>query len=242
MDVYPIIPAGYSVNLKLYDRFFAHIGTINLSNETIANTGVARNYKVEILNQTLLEVTNSVNNGSFKILYSEQSDIVSRNSSVEPLIQTSRWARVGRLIYEPKHFTLVHITDVHGDAKRLENAYIYAKSIGANCVVNTGDSVQNSYENGATFIREIDSKYNLLSIVTIGNHDAMRDGYSSIPNETIVNTILTGVYTRNNYTPSASPYYYVDDSEHQIRFIVVHVFEGNATVCNLSQTQVNWLI
>jgi len=131
--------------------------------------------------------------------------------------------------------TFVHVSDVHGDYTRLDNAYNFAESIDADALINTGDNVVSSGKDGAKYVQEIDKKYNVRALNVLGNHD-----YYSLPEENVYNENLSYFADRWNYICDSKPYYYYDDEKNKIRFITLNQFEG--LNISFSQTEIDWFV
>lgn len=70
-------------------------------------------------------------------------------------------------------FTVVHITDTHGDADSTHAAYEYADQIGAGFVASTGDYVPYGPYHGYNILHSIIAGAKSPTVYTIGNHDVV---------------------------------------------------------------------
>jgi len=70
-------------------------------------------------------------------------------------------------------FTVVHLTDTHGDMDSTHAAYEYAGQIAANCVALTGDYVPNMPSHGFNMLHSVIRNSKIPTIYSIGNHDVI---------------------------------------------------------------------
>ena len=78
-------------------------------------------------------------------------------------------------------FTVVHLTDTHGDIDSIHAAYEYADQIGADLIAMTGDYVPYHPDHGYDMVHSMIRKARTPTVYTIGNHDVKeypdRDAY-----------------------------------------------------------------
>ena len=162
----------------------------------------------------------------------------------------------------------VHCSDIHNDSTRLESAVKYARYIHADGLFLTGDYPQRGVENGISYVKALDDKYNIDSVsskknvpffVGTGNHDV----YQLLNNEYLFDSVISPFASKykykkdnNNYTDKC--YYYTDleiyDPRSQttstktykhIRFIMLDLVDGQQgqlTRWGISQDQINWFV
>lgn len=68
-------------------------------------------------------------------------------------------------------FTVVHLTDTHGDMDSTYAAYDYAGKIAADCVVLTGDYVPSKPSHGFNMLHSVIRNSKISTVYSIGNHD-----------------------------------------------------------------------
>ena len=137
-------------------------------------------------------------------------------------------------------FTIVHVTDIHGDMDSTHAAYEYADQIGADCIALTGDLVLNRPYHGCNILHSIIKKAKTPTVYSIGNHDVI--GYSDKEvyemNIAPVKDILCA--------SKEHAYYYRDFSNNgeTIRLISLYPFFENSAVRvkgYYTQEQLLWL-
>jgi hypothetical protein len=140
---------------------------------------------------------------------------------------------------------LVHLTDVHGDSKRFENACRLAKYLNADCVCNTGDTVFADGNNSISFVEEFIDKDKYVEC--LGNHDA----YLYSTNEAVYNKHFD--YLKNHIVLDDNTTYptygYKDLTDKKIRIIFLNQYDSDVTgltvphgYCTISQNQVDFLV
>ena len=70
-----------------------------------------------------------------------------------------------------RSFTVVHLTDVHGDMDSAHAIYTYADRIGADFVALTGDNCPSRAFHGYDILNTLIRNANTPTVYTIGNHD-----------------------------------------------------------------------
>lgn len=136
--------------------------------------------------------------------------------------------------------TLVHVTDVHGDRVRFGRAVDFAKSIGADAIINTGDTVRYYGTDDFTFVTDKVTDLNIPYLQTVGNHEAQ----SMTSESAVYNKFIAPFVTANGYQlgGTGKPYYYVDFPSKSKRVIVINQYElydGTMSV-KLTGTELNW--
>lgn len=103
-------------------------------------------------------------------------------------------------------FTVVHVTDTHGDADTTHAAYEYADQIGANFVALTGDYVPYGPYHGFNIIQSIIKKAKSPTVYSVGNHDVV-----SLWGDAVYATCM-GPIKDTILAPADKMYYYRDFS------------------------------
>lgn len=202
-------------------------------------------YKVKVLSNSLSDVVAMINSGELYIAYSgDNTSIVERNTAIEPMVKAIGSQMLPMPYYGNQHIQdlpiFVHVTDIHGDAKRLLNAYIFGKHIGAKYIINTGDTVISNYENGQKYAEDIDGMFDMITLPTAGNHDVTR----SINDTNVYNSCIAYYANKYSLVANGKPYYYKDDAELKLRFICLYDYT-NAYYDQggkIDETQFNWLV
>ena len=70
-----------------------------------------------------------------------------------------------------RRFTVLHLTDTHGDMDSTQAAYAYADHIGADLVALTGDCVVNHWYHGCNILHTIIRNAKTPTVYSLGNHD-----------------------------------------------------------------------
>ena len=70
-----------------------------------------------------------------------------------------------------RHFTVVHVTDSHGDMDSTHAAFEYADQIGADLVAITGDSAAFHPDHGFNIMHSMIRDARTPTVFTLGNHD-----------------------------------------------------------------------
>ena len=115
-----------------------------------------------------------IDNGDIEIYYVNQDmfDVVQRNVSIESDLRAN-------MMYHKKlynhAFSFVHVSDVHGDSLRYENAVKYAKYLNVP-LIDSGDGCLNSITDSTSFMHQIDKAYGIEAYHILGNHDAIGPG------------------------------------------------------------------
>lgn len=203
-------------------------------------------------------ISDYVQSGDIEIVYSRIDAIVSqRNYENEKYIKSA----VYRLIYQnsseimpnsgvPSFPALIHVSDLHGDIKRFENAVQYANILGANAILASGDNVMYVSSDGTGFMKDVITKYPSIPFLNcIGNHEALpANTYDNayLFNNHISPFVEQGGYESADNVPATMPYYYKDLDPQKLRIITINQYDnacyfGSGLGGRLGQTQVTWL-
>ncbi len=139
-----------------------------------------------------------------------------------------------------RRFTVVHVTDTHGDIDSTHAAYEYADKIGADFVAMTGDYVPFTSEHGFNMVHEVIRKAKTPTVYTLGNHDVW-DYTDERADEMCIGPIRDVLQASEEH-----PYYYRDFQykEETVRVISLYPFyeKGKDRVCGYySEEQLQWL-
>ncbi|MCR5090932.1 MAG: metallophosphoesterase [Oscillospiraceae bacterium] len=139
-----------------------------------------------------------------------------------------------------RQFTVVHLTDTHGDIDSTHAAYEYADQIGADFVAMTGDYVPFTSTHGFDMVHSVIRKARTPTVYTLGNHDVWDYTDQKVYDECIapIRDVLQA--------SEKSPYYYRDFqwNEEPVRVISLYPFyeKGKDRECGFySQEQLAWL-
>lgn len=137
---------------------------------------------------------------------------------------------------------ILHLTDIHGDVIRTERALSFARYVGADAVMASGDLTAYLPTDWGTALFEVAAKYpDVKFVYGIGNHDAR-----SISPEDYCARIYKDYFQNNPHTPNGETYYHLDLAAHKLRLISVNQQEGccssNLGGTCFRQAQVDWLL
>lgn len=156
----------------------------------------------------------------------------------------TQWAAKIRTIgVQKRHqrlFTVVHLTDTHGDADSTYAAYKYADQIGTDFVALTGDYVPYSPYHGYNILHSIIKEAKTPTVYTIGNHDVV-----GLSDQNIYSTCYAPIKDAIHASED-HPYYYRDFQygTEVVRAISLCPFSGRAAshvYGYYSQEQLLWL-
>lgn len=251
----PITP-GKTISIKLPDNIQTEIGFFKNNGSNAGETGYINNGATVVIpdNAVGYKYTFKYKNGSnidasvVKALVANHDIafyVVGQDDKISDIVFPQQYLKAVTLsrangnkdLEENKIPVFMHVTDIHGDYKRLDRAYEFASKTNVVGVLNTGDTVYDSWAtNRSSFAEDIDAKYNIPTVVTIGNHDAR----SLTPAEMEQN-IISYYATRWQYT-GENAYYYYDFTNWNIRCIVLNDYNTTGGAIGYGQTQINWLL
>lgn len=208
---------------------------------------------------TLEEMAAFISDGLIRITYSEQDlPVHERNYEAEKYVKAAMY-RLGFAdsaditAHQGFHAmaSFVHISDLHGDVARFNNAFKIAKMLGVDAVVETGDNVVYLSINGSLFLKDVSDKFPGLPLLTcIGNHEVLPENSvteTALFNNHIAPYIIPNGYLKQAGTPADAPYYYKDFDTNKVRVIVLNQYDngcyyGAGLGGRLGQTQVSWFL
>lgn len=206
-------------------------------------------------------VTDLVSSGDITVLYKRiDLNVVERNYENEKYVKAACYKLGWDSSQNPTNQGLhampifAHISDVHGDFKRLENCIEYANALGVDAIINTGDNVLYDSKDEATFQVDVLRKYrNIPYITCIGNHEVytrQNGAEGKVTSEELIDRFITPYVTQYSYMKAAesktdNAFYYVDFGSRKIRVIVLNQYDnacywGAGCGGRLGQEQVTW--
>lgn len=217
-------------------------------------------------------IQNLIDNGEIKLfIRGVEGDVISRNYDCEKYVKSleSKADKQYGLRDLPM---IVHISDIHSDVTRFENAYKYAQYLTAHAFINSGDNCQRGYTNGIDWVCDVDGKIQPEPLVAnkyvpfincVGNHDTWKaTNTNAVFNSLIYPLVDKYGYKKDSSTDADKTYYYYDlqvESPREyttvdsviipaytnIRFIVLDVTETMTSTSarwHISSEQINWFI
>lgn len=162
------------------------------------------------------------------------NNIVLNNNYVDELIQMNKPYVDYNHINSYKQLTLLHFSDIHGDAenfKRIVSYYNNFEKYFTN-IISTGDNVLSYFEDDFNFWSE---NSNGKTLITLGNHDVYKqDGSNATVSECYARYFEPHISKWNIISPGNVCYYYKDYSAEKIRLIIIDSF-------HYDDTQNTWL-
>lgn len=183
--------------------------------------------------------------------------IMERNSQSEQYVK----AAMTRLHYTSDNIRVVgglhsmpvitHVSDLHGDMKRFENAVDFSKYIGADAIIATGDTTLLYASDGVSYLKDVIDNKPIKLITTIGNHEVDVNGGTQLDNQQIFNKYISPFVQQGDYKKDANnaadnAYYFVDIDAYNLRIIVLNQFNSGyggayGIKGSLGQEQITWL-
>ena len=161
-------------------------------------------------------------------------------SHVTQTLEAARIRTKGASSNHERLFTVVHVTDTHGDMDSTHAVYKYADQIGANFIALTGDCVPGIAPHGYSMLHSIIKKARTPTVFTLGNHDV----YYHTDQVVYEKSILP---IRDAIEASEQHPYYFRDFEYKgecVRAISLYPFYDNEETRGYgyySQEQLLWL-
>lgn len=134
-----------------------------------------------------------------------------------------------------KVVSLLHFSDIHGDATELERIVNYLKLLPSSIVpFFTGDMVRYNWTDGISFWESISGVGKIMNV--IGNHDSLKNGnwYGATAAECYARYIAPFVSSWGVVSQANLCYYYKDWARLNVRLIVLDVMHWDTA-------QENWL-
>ena len=204
---------------------------------------------VEQLDISVNEVQKLIVSGKIGIYYDKPLDVLRCNVDTEKYVKATMRVITGDL-YEDNTINnmpiFAHTSDVHGDSVRFYRFVRYAKHLGVDAALVTGDMVGYTGNNGMDYIHDALEENNLKGFICLGNHDTWGDNYSL---ESMYNNVMKRNIDDNEAVVDSQvtypTYYYKDLTQKKIRIIALNEYDGGSgdlsTRSYYSQRQINWL-
>lgn len=234
--------------------------SVNGESVTIPNSYISQRLQFQKSNGgniSVSEIQEYISSGTIKVLYDKKDlSIIERNYESEQFVKAMMYRFVwpdsasitaGQDVHSLA--TLVHVSDLHGDVKRFENAVEYAKMLGADAVIASGDNVMSTGSSGTLYMKDVITKHGYSPFLNcIGNHEtkpAQTYGNTALFNSHISPYVEQGNYKADGSTAATMPYYYVDLANMNLRIITLNQFDsgcyyGEGCGGRLGQAQVTW--
>lgn len=189
------------------------------------------------------DVNQMIDDGTIRFEYSGGADVITRNLDKMVMVGAARRCLIIEDLKENDMDKLPlfgHISDLHGDAQRLDNCLKFCEAIGADAVLGTGDSDMNSVSNFCDYQEAISKRYTVPYLFIRGNHEVPR------ALDVAFETQIQGLANMWNYLAAPSvitteTYYYKDFPEKKIRVIGLDYYHSQDRA-SLGQDQVSWFI
>lgn len=172
------------------------------------------------------------------------NDVVLRNARAEQYLCGARKNFILRsapdcLSESSSKIVIGHITDLHGDVKRFENAMALFSHIRPAFVMHTGDLVTWNMEDDTDFFYDGIRNFDVPVYNCIGNHDTFNNA-GFIPRAQLDEKMIQPL--KGICDTHQRGYYYVDFEEAKLRLIVLNPYDDDASEnYYYSQTQCDWL-
>lgn len=196
--------------------------------------------KVDDTNISASDVNDLVSSGEIEFTFdaADESNVYGRNSEQETIAKAMMLGTT--LDTYPK---ILHISDVHGDAVRFENAMKLADYLNVDVVAFTGDAVANGSRNMAYYIKYVGDNSKTPIYFCLGNHELN----GGMPSSTYFIDPLKEQYgyMKTSDTLTDTNYYYHDIAAKNIRLIALDQFSGHygsqGLAGKIGQEQITWL-
>lgn len=190
---------------------------------------------------------------------SNDSDVILRNQDIDTIID----AAINRKYVDGKgntdRFSFIHISDVHADVDRYNNAlqYLNYKENIASMFV-TGDIQSTNFTDPVEwFIQSVNDNSKPITL-TIGNHDTGNSKTISVcgTNQQAYTKYIQPIETKSGLITNAKNYWYKDFAAYKIRIISIYEYDDPNDIDQndasqyriyrgarvLSQQQIDWLL
>jgi len=239
-----VIAEGWKWNCFVYDsayQYVFHYSSLQTAGTTLTiQRGYIYRFTIGKIDDS--DVTGTDPNDVFQLMYKGgyQKSIVELNDPKSmkcKLDQIIRPTRTGSTKLARTPLVLLHFSDVHGDKDRLKNIVEFKNAYSSYIrdILNTGDSVIDSYEEGLSYWDEVEGADAILN--TIGNHD------------TRIGDVWIGADMQQSYERYMAPYiskwgvssvegktyYYKDYADSKVRLIVLDIMHQTAD-------QLSWFV
>lgn len=187
----------------------------------------------------------SVSDELLKVIYVDNECICSQNDEMLNRIAalSAHYITAFQQNYDEMPLVL-HASDIHSDYIRLKRAIQLGVKMNVAANVFTGDIVAYNAKDGYDAFNTIFSQAekNTINILVAGDHDN-RNGYGA---EEFADKFMKPCATKWSYSNNNKSYYYKDNTEKKLRFIVIDEVEGAPeyyyNVRHLQQAQAQFLV
>lgn len=219
---------------------------VNYYRLVFAKTDTTQNISLEYVNSLIA-------NNDIKFVITNQVgdiDIISANAENEKYIKAAMLddTRISQQYPTSKGYgyypVLAHLTDIHNDYVRAKRFYEYAKYLGVDAIMLTGDYFGNNTRDGIEWLKELSDDFDKPVCISVGNHDVI----NCSSEQDVYDKSVKYFADRYNYSISGQVgYFYKDIPTNDgkgIRVISINLYEGAQTGgnTNISSTQINWFI
>lgn len=170
-------------------------------------------------------------------------DVILRNSRAEQYLCAARKNFILRSAPDCTSETsskilIGHISDLHSDVNRFENAMTIFEYLKPEFAVHTGDMVKWNMEDDYKFFFERIEKSPVPVYNCVGNHDTFNNN-GQLDRKYINDELVAPL--RNTVNENGNGYYYVDFENIKIRLVVLNDYQASEK-CAIPQEQCDWLI
>lgn len=189
---------------------------------------------------------NMVNSGQIAFYLSkDEPNILDRNIDKDVRVGSLKRKLLGRRFERNGMDSLpvfAHISDIHGDATRLNNCMDYCDHIGVDALLATGDFSMYQYKDYCSFQEDIAENHSTPYCFCIGNHEAYPSGESNLYEDCIRNLAINQGYFSVEESITDKCYWYKDFTNKKIRVIAINYYEDGVYNGYLGQAQLLWFV
>jgi hypothetical protein len=138
-----------------------------------------------------------------------------------------------------------HLSDIHGDAVRLESFLNYSKHLKVDIAFVTGDIVTAGYGDDFSYYKRFLDHVNIKAFHVLGNHEVDGANGTSKTDEQCHATYFNGINAKMGMINEGKCYYYSDLSDKKLRIIALNEFQYGGTVRRSrywKPDQITWFI
>lgn len=186
---------------------------------------------------------------ALELVNAQDDNVIQRNRDKEVMVGAVKkklWKKIDSTTNSKNDMNqlpvLAHISDLHGDAVRLQNFMKYCDYIGVDAALATGDVVMYRHQEGTVFQDTIAEKHNTPYCYCIGNHEAYPSGVATLYEDNIANLAVMQNYLISEGEITDQCYWYKDFPNKSIRVIAINYYENGVYNGKLGQAQLEWLV
>lgn len=237
----------YNGKAEFGQYLFSSIGVYNgEENEVDVSSNAYYGYRVMFGRRgnediTAAEVQDFIRNGDIEIIleydapnYSDGTQLTRGLAAKKKLIGSQPWFS--------ENATFVHVSDLHGDSTRLKNALRIANEVGADAVINSGDSSMYNHQCGTKYVEELFRGSYIPVLFCIGNHESYPTGQSALFTDNMQGLVVPNGYLKASGTPADDCYWYKDFDAKKIRVIALNYYNNGVYSGSLGQAQLDWFV